>query len=92
MFSLPASVRDIYWFLCLPGKNLDFSGPKKCCKVLLYDAKTEFKKNEKLTWGKKMSQKQAASVRDIYACPTQIKVKTTEFRNLGEQKIHCLHI
>ena len=36
--------------------------------------------------GKKISQKQAASVRDIYACPTQIKVKTTEFRNLGEEK------
>ena len=36
--------------------------------------------------GKKISQKQAASVRDIYACPTQIKVKTTEFRNLGEKK------
>ena len=42
--------------------------------------------------GKKISQKQAASVRDIYACLTQIKVKTTELRNLGEQKIHCLNI
>ena len=42
--------------------------------------------------GKKISQKQAASVRDIYACPTQIKVKTTEFRNLGDQKIHSLNI
>ena len=29
-----------------------------------------------------MSQKKAASVRENYACPNKIKVKTTEFKNL----------
>ena len=43
-------------------------------------------------YDERISQKLAVSVSDIYVCPTQMKVKTTESRNLGEQKIASLHI
>ena len=94
VYSLPASVRNTWLFLCLPCKNWDFSRQNYCFKVQLYDAKTYLFifKQKKLCIVKKYHKKQDASVRDIYACPTPIKVKTTEFSNLGEQKIHSLHI